>query len=253
VIAGLDTATLAPRRPLRERIATKVAGLLPFPFLRRGRGDEFASLPATTHLAGQVAMYAEPLTAGWTKAAAVGATLVLAGGVASAGSKVSSQPLNSLPEGRSSGPLVAPAATAPASRAERRGPLLRRTAGVATPRHKPRASVGTPSAGGGTTSPAGSAPAAAVTPTTPDDPAQTPSYDGASKPSHSPGQLPGGGSSGGDAGSPQPSGDGPSAALPIKTPTLNAVQDVAQSVDPSVGAVVGEARDVIEQATSLGG
>jgi RNA polymerase sigma factor (sigma-70 family) len=244
VTAGLDTATLAPRRPLRERVAAKVAALLPFPFLRRGRGDELASMPATTQIAGQVAMYAEPLAAGWTKAAAVGATLVLAGGVAGVGSKLSSQPVSSIHEGRSGGQLAAPS-SAPASRSERRGPVLRRSsgtrpAGTGTAAARKRDSAGTTGAG------------TSVTPTTPDNPALAPNYDGGSTSGPASGLLPGTGGGAGN-GSQPPADDPASANAPIKATSLSAVQDMAQSVDPTAGATVGEVRELIEDATGLGG
>lgn len=70
-LAGLDTTALP--RPVRRRIAEKVAGLLPFPaFLRpRWLGGGRAQM------AGPVS---EPTAAAWSKAVAAAATLVIAGG-----------------------------------------------------------------------------------------------------------------------------------------------------------------------------
>jgi RNA polymerase sigma factor (sigma-70 family) len=66
VAAGLDAATLA-RRPLRKRVAEKIGSILPLPGFIRSR-----LLPAGDHLA----TMGEP---GWSKVAAVAATLLVVG------------------------------------------------------------------------------------------------------------------------------------------------------------------------------
>src|SRR5947208_3640833 len=70
VTAGVDAA-LVPRRPVRERVSTKIAGLLPFPFffrIRRSGASEgwVGSLPVVSDHAG----------AGGTKLAALVALLI---------------------------------------------------------------------------------------------------------------------------------------------------------------------------------
>jgi RNA polymerase sigma factor (sigma-70 family) len=79
--AGLDPATL--RRPLRTRVAAKVAGLLPFPILRRGAGHGEATPGWAAHLGS----FSDQIGPGWSKAAAAAAVL-LAGLGAGAGTKV---------------------------------------------------------------------------------------------------------------------------------------------------------------------
>ncbi len=85
--AGFDLETLAPRRTVRE----KIAALLPLPaFLKRriaGRGadDDGTLSSAVGHgatlaqLSTAAASYADPVMHGWGKAAAVAATVALAG------------------------------------------------------------------------------------------------------------------------------------------------------------------------------
>jgi RNA polymerase sigma factor (sigma-70 family) len=71
--AGLDAAAL--HQPVRQRIAAKVAALLPFPALARRLGGEGAAAPAWTAHASALS---DQLSAGWTKAVAA-AAIVLAG------------------------------------------------------------------------------------------------------------------------------------------------------------------------------
>jgi RNA polymerase sigma factor (sigma-70 family) len=83
--AGLDPATL--RRPLRTRVAAKIAGLLPFPILRRGGGHADPAPGWVAHLAS----LSDQVGPGWSKAAAAAAVL-LAGLGAGAGTKVVADP-----------------------------------------------------------------------------------------------------------------------------------------------------------------
>jgi RNA polymerase sigma factor (sigma-70 family) len=69
VASGIDAAILA-RRPVRERIAAKVAGLLPLPGFLRAR---------LWHGSEQMVPVSEPMATAWSKAVAVAATLVVAG------------------------------------------------------------------------------------------------------------------------------------------------------------------------------
>ena len=85
--AGFDPATLAPKRSVRE----KIAALLPLPaFLKRrltghGGGDDGTLTSTGAHgatlaqLSTAAASYADPVMHGWGKAAAVAATVALAG------------------------------------------------------------------------------------------------------------------------------------------------------------------------------
>ncbi|MGZ8632590.1 MAG: RNA polymerase sigma factor, partial [Solirubrobacteraceae bacterium] len=85
--AGFEPATLAPKRSVRE----KIAALLPLPaFLKRRlaghrRGDDAALTSSNTHgatlaqLSTAAASYGDPVIHGWGKAAAVAATVALAG------------------------------------------------------------------------------------------------------------------------------------------------------------------------------
>ena len=69
VASGIDAAILA-RKPVRERIAAKVAGLLPLPAFIRAR---------LWHGSEQMAPMSEPTVAAWSKAVAVAATLLVVG------------------------------------------------------------------------------------------------------------------------------------------------------------------------------
>lgn len=86
--AGVDAAAMARRPGRRDAIGSRIAGLLPFPaFLQRRRGGHPDSVLAGGSTHGQAVMthwtamgtMAEPVVAGWSKAAAAAATLVLAG------------------------------------------------------------------------------------------------------------------------------------------------------------------------------
>ena len=79
--AGLDRGLFA-RPPVRERIAARVAGLLPFPIFERFRRGADASPPPTggrtASFASHLPMFSDQLASGWGKAAA-GAALLIAG------------------------------------------------------------------------------------------------------------------------------------------------------------------------------
>ncbi|HEX8102416.1 MAG TPA: sigma-70 family RNA polymerase sigma factor [Solirubrobacteraceae bacterium] len=101
-VAGVDGAVMARRPSRREAIAAKIAGLLPFPaFLRARRHGEPDSVfgagaagPGHTLMAQLPALGAmpEPVIAGWGKAAAAAATIVIAGVGAGVGAKVVERP-----------------------------------------------------------------------------------------------------------------------------------------------------------------
>jgi RNA polymerase sigma factor (sigma-70 family) len=78
-LAGLDADTLA--RSTREVITAKVAALLPFPLLFRGRrsGSAAAADAPLAQWSGPLSSMAEPL-AGWGKAAIAAAAVLAAGG-----------------------------------------------------------------------------------------------------------------------------------------------------------------------------
>jgi len=116
--AGLDTATLSPRR---RTIAARVAAFLPLPaFLRLRRGNSTLGDGQSATLAqwsGAVSSMAEPAV-GWAKAAAAAAALLLAGGAGVVGDAPSPSP--SAPSAPAARTEPAPA---PPSAASKRGKL----------------------------------------------------------------------------------------------------------------------------------
>ena len=113
--AGLDRELIA-RPSVRERVASRVAGLLPFPALvkfRRGAADA-ASLPPSGRGAqwtAQLPVLSDHLSSGWGKAAA-GAAILVAGVGAGAGVHQAATP--SPPSNRPAEVRTAPAAAKPA-------------------------------------------------------------------------------------------------------------------------------------------
>jgi RNA polymerase sigma factor (sigma-70 family) len=160
VAAGIDAAILA-HKPVRRRVAEKIAGLLPFPVFLRGRG---------WHGAQQMVPVSEPTVAAWSKAAAVVATLLVVG----AGAGLEPQTGGAAPDARSQ-PKVA--ATAGGSSPSAAGGAARaRTLGVSSQPGKTTGSAGRrrgarkKTAGGRGSAPAASAPkggGGSTSPTTP--------------------------------------------------------------------------------------
>ncbi len=105
--AGLDRGLLV-RRPAAERIAAKIAGLLPFPaFLRLRRGTDAAPEPPGARMAAHLPALSDQLSGPWAKAAA-GLALLVAG----VGTGVGVQHIS----GGGSPPAAHRAAAAPAAR-----------------------------------------------------------------------------------------------------------------------------------------
>jgi RNA polymerase sigma factor (sigma-70 family) len=91
VAAGLDAAVL--RKPLRTRVAAKVAAWLPFPLLGRrfGRGADDAATGVSSGWVAHMPMISDQLGAGWAKAVAA-AVVLLAGVGAGVGTKAATDP-----------------------------------------------------------------------------------------------------------------------------------------------------------------
>jgi RNA polymerase sigma factor (sigma-70 family) len=95
--AGLDPAML--RKPLRTRVAAKVAALLPFPLLTRrfgtrGGGDDAAANSMPTSWMAHLPLISDHVGAGWTKAFAAVAVLLagVGAGVGTQAASTSAQP-----------------------------------------------------------------------------------------------------------------------------------------------------------------
>ena len=116
VASGIDAAILA-RKPVRERIAAKVGGLLPLPAFIRAR---------LWHGSEQMAPMSEPTVAAWSKAVAVAATLLVVG----AGAGVEPQTGGASPDPRPQTPKVA--ASAPPAGATAAGAARVRTLGASS-------------------------------------------------------------------------------------------------------------------------
>ena len=100
-LAGLDAATLS--RTTRETVAAKVAALLPFPWLFRGRKANDVAATDTnganlSQWSGTLSTMAEPL-AGWTKAAVAAVVVAAAGGAGVATHELTKGPSASPNEG----------------------------------------------------------------------------------------------------------------------------------------------------------
>jgi RNA polymerase sigma factor (sigma-70 family) len=160
VAAGIDAAILA-RKPVRRRVAEKIAGLLPFPVFLRGRG---------WHGAQQMVPVSEPTAAAWSKAAAVVATLLVVG----AGAGLEPQTGGAAPDARRQPKVAASAGGSSPSAAG--GAARARTLGVSSQPGKTAGSAGSrrgarkKTSGGRGGAPAASAPkggGGSTSPTTP--------------------------------------------------------------------------------------
>jgi RNA polymerase sigma factor (sigma-70 family) len=128
--AGLEAAILT-HVPLRKRAAAKVAGLLPFPWLERFRGN------AATH----APMLSEGLSGGWGKLATAAAVVAAGVGVAGVGTQIAHH-------GSSDAAPKRAAATATGGAAKVKAPAATTTVNRTT------GSSSKPSAGSGTGKPA---------------------------------------------------------------------------------------------------
>ena len=143
VASGIDAAILA-RKPVRERIAAKVAGLLPLPAFIRTR---------LWHGSEQMVPVSEPAAAAWTKAVAVAATLVVAG--VGAGVAPQHGGADPAPDSKTNAKPAAAAASSATTAAPKRARVV---AGSSTPRTTSKRSAtlrskgghGKATAGGGT-------------------------------------------------------------------------------------------------------
>ena len=99
-LAGLDATTLS--RTARDTVAAKVAALLPFPWLFRGRKSNAVAADAhgsnLSQWSGTLTTMAEPI-AGWTKAAVAAVVVAAAGGAGMATHELTKGPSGSPNEG----------------------------------------------------------------------------------------------------------------------------------------------------------
>jgi RNA polymerase sigma factor (sigma-70 family) len=228
--AGLDRGLLV-RRPLAERVAGKLAGLLPLPALERFRRGGDVPAPTGSRVAAHLPILSDQLAGGWGKVA-TGAALLLAGVGAGVGAHEAakapaqhpSRPATSAarPLTQSSPPARTPAGTgvtvtAPATSSRSRGALGDGAAGSVHPR--------TTSAGSGTGS--GTAAGRATPGGAPSGSASTPRRTAAAD--SAPAKTGGGGG--------KPSAKLPKAGLPATT--ADPVNQVADAVDKTSGTVNG--------------
>ena len=253
--AGFDPATLAPKRSVRE----KIAALLPLPaFLKRrptghSGGDDGKLTSTGAHgttlaqLSTAAASYADPVMHGWGKAAAVAATVALAG----VGAGVAGHHAGVLGGSRdeSPAPVVRHATPAAARDARRTRPAANTTTGAPT-----RGSSATPSASSGSGGRSGSGSSGG-------------SGSGSASQSPSAGDNPV--SAAANTKLPASATDNPltkavrkltqtgSSGAPVKTPTVPKVEipklpDPPPSV-PDPGGVVGGATGAVNGATGVAG
>jgi RNA polymerase sigma factor (sigma-70 family) len=219
VASGLDIAALT-RKTRREALAEKIAGFLPFPlpaFLRLRNGAESAAAVAGSN--------AEPI-AGWGKAVAALATLVLAGAGAGVGTQVARDD-DRAPGTRGAAPAAdrdpAPAGAASPGIREARRPaaVQRREAGATGRRERSRRAE---RRGGDT---GGGAPGAAR-----DLPRGTSPGDGSAPAS---GQSPASRGGGGDPSRPQ--SDTRRSAVPSLPDPVQALRDTSSGAGNTVSGV----------------
>ena len=244
-LAGLESAALS--RTPREAVAARVAAVLPFPALLRGRRGQNA-VAAEGHGSGLVAQWGSTLTtmaeplAGWTKAAVAAAAVLVAGGAGVAGHEIATSGGDREGTG---GAVVAPAKTAKQSRdaggttsaaRQKDGSGARGTG--APPAAKPIAGSpsGTPISGGakapgaGNSEPTSGLPVGDGAPVTPSVVRDATNNGG-------------NGSDRADEDSPLPTTP-PSVTVP--NDTFGEAEKLGTQVDPAVGGAVGDARDVAE-------
>jgi RNA polymerase sigma factor (sigma-70 family) len=242
VAAGIDTAAILARKPVRRRVAEKLGGLLPIPAFLRTRGWLGG---------GQMVAGSEPMTAAWSKAAAVAATVLVVG----AGAGVEPQIGGAAPDARSQPKVAASAgrsnssATAANARA--------RTLGLSSAPTKTTGSAG--SRRGASKKAAGdkgaSAPTGGGGSTSPTAPASTGSGGSATSPSSGTRKPSGSGST------PKPTADLPGttqqAADQVDKTVRNTGQAVTNTVDGAAntvgGAVTGAGNTVGGATGAVGG
>jgi RNA polymerase sigma factor (sigma-70 family) len=251
VAAGLDASVL--RKPLRTRVAAKVAAWLPFPLLGRrfGRGADDAATGVSSSWVAHLPTISDQLGAGWTKAAAA-VVVLLAGVGAGVGTKAATD--SGHPPARSSAARThdqgAPAggggAATPAALVAptRKGTTVRDVGArvAAGGRRTAAAADGVTGAGAGSSSGSGSGtgsgtsgarPAAGKAPAAATDIAK-PVTDKSPKPPV------GGGKAGGSA---------PAVSIPAATPnTIAPPAETLQGTTEAVGGAVTGAVETIESA-----
>ena len=233
--SGLDVAALA-RKPLRKRAAERIGALLPLPGFLRSR-----LWPAGEH----VASVSEPMAAGWSKAAAVAATLLVVGvGTGSVPQKSSDTPDPQTPKAAA----VAPDSPAAATRAARARALAapasptettKRRAGRRDSTRK-SASQRQPAGAPGANAPAGGG--AGSSPTSANSPAGANTGGSGSTPTRKP-------SSGGAV-------NLPAATQPVTDQVDKTVQQTGEAVTNTVGGVtdtVDQTTDTVDQAADTVG
>jgi RNA polymerase sigma factor (sigma-70 family) len=168
--AGLDAAMLA--KPMRTRVAAKVAAFLPFPLLTRrftaGGADDAAATRVPSSWMTQLPVISDHAGAGWTKAIAAVAVL-LAGVGAGVGTRAATKP--SSPAMRAGTQAHERAITSSGGGAAARGPLVAPRAAAArsaataasrtTARHHTRRSTGNTAPSSAATTPVRTATGAA--------------------------------------------------------------------------------------------
>ena len=257
--AGLDRG-LFTRPSVRERVATRVAGLLPFPVLvrfRRGGGADAAATaaPQPGRWSAHLPMLSDQLSSGWGKAAAGAAVLVAGVGGAAGVHHVATAPATSTDRPAHVRPAKAASVTAgkPASapkslvaatrdagsanRATKTTPAKHANAkGGSRLKSEPLGGSSPPAAADRATSGGGGSGSPTSTPTATSEPEKT-SADGGS----------------GSGSKPKPKGPSPElpkagvpTAAPDAKPVTDAVGDTVDKTTDAVGGAVGGAGQVVD-------
>jgi len=230
--AGLDVAALA-RKPLRRRVAERIGGLLPLPGFLRSR-----LWPAGEHLAA----VSEPMSAGWSKAAAVVATLVVVGaGTGSVPHKADGTPAPQKPSAAPAAATSGSGAAASPARARALGVTAkptRTTTRQPGTRKKKASRQGSGAAPGGNTRAGGGAGSSPASPSSPTTPAAAKGDGSGSTPTRKP--------SGGRKTPRLPSANVPAATKPVGDAVDKTVQDTTQAVNDTVGGVTDTVNDVTD-------